>query len=260
MALALTLIPLLRRDAVSRFFGLGHLLALVPIVAASPTDRYTIFLGFGVMGLTARLIGSLPGCENLQPASRVWRFPIVTAAWILAVIHLVVSPVKLIHDSAVFPGDGGVLERSTFQLAPHAHAKQLVIVNAPGPQLVIPILFMRAARGEPIAAHTLALTYSMAPVRVFRVDSRTVLVTPTGDQKFMFWPKGLRVGQEVRLDGITIRVTALNGNGQPTEFRVIFDLPLEHPDIQWVRWTWGSGYTAFTLPAIGETIEVASRQ
>jgi len=53
------LAPLLRRDPVARFWALGQTLAVVPICAAVPHDRYLFFVGLGAMGLLAQFACSL---------------------------------------------------------------------------------------------------------------------------------------------------------------------------------------------------------
>jgi hypothetical protein len=52
----LVLIPILKRDAVSRFWALGMVLALLPVCAMAPDNRLLIFCGLGAMGLLARLL------------------------------------------------------------------------------------------------------------------------------------------------------------------------------------------------------------
>src|SRR5262249_36524452 len=151
------------------------------------------------------------------------------------------APVRLVRESAIFPGDRGALVTSADQLAPRAGARRIVIVNPSDAALVIPGVFIRSARGERIAAQTLALTYPDAPGRISRTSSRAIVVTPTGAQKFAFFvPRGLRPGDAVRLGDGTIRVTVLDGGGRPAEFVVTFDVPLDDPSFRWMRWTQSS--------------------
>jgi hypothetical protein len=254
---AVALAPLVRSDPVSRFFALGQVLALVPIAGASPTDRYTMFVGFGVMGLIGRFVYQAFDRRSVLAAVSPGRAPMMGAACVLAILHLVVAPSRLAREAATFPGDSGAVLRTVDQLTPRPEAQRMVIVNPPDATFVIPALLMRAMRGERILPQTLALTYSDAPVRISRTTSQTIVVTPTGQQHFMFWPRGLRVEQAIRLAASTIRITALDRHGRPAEFAVTFDAPLEHPSFQWMRWTRTSGYTEFTPPAIGTTVEVA---
>ena len=48
--------PLLRRSPVARFFGLGALLAAIPISATYPFDRLLIYVGIGALGLVAQFL------------------------------------------------------------------------------------------------------------------------------------------------------------------------------------------------------------
>ena len=254
-AIALVLTPLWRRDAAARFFALGQLLAVLPISTAPLADRYAIFVGFGVMGVIARLVFRLLDDRDWLAESRLWRRALLAAAGVLGVIAIVVAPIRPVRDAAAFPDDRGFVAQSARQLAPNAPAQRLVVVNPPGPELVIPALFMRASRREPIVP-TLALLYTREAVVVSRIDDRTLKITPLGPQNFLTWPTLTR-GQQIRLSGVTVLILSVTGEGRPAEVAFRFDVPLEHPSLDWRAWNWASwGYVAFRLPAVGETKEV----
>jgi len=255
LAIAIVLIPLWRRDAQARFFALGQLLAVLPISTAPLADRYAIFVGFGVMGVIARLVFRLLDDRDWLAESRPWRHALLATAGVLAVVAIVAAPIRLVRDAAAYPDDRGFVAQSARQLAPNATAQRLVVVNPPGPELVIPSLFMRASRREPIVP-TLALLYTREAVVVSRIDDRTLKVTPLGPQNFLTWPT-LTTGQQIRLSGVTVSILSVTSEGRPTEVAFRFDVPLEHPSLDWRAWNWASwGYIAFRLPAVGETKEV----
>ena len=52
---AVLFIPLIMRDRVARFWGLGALLSLIPIAAVGPENRLLGFVGLGSMALLAQL-------------------------------------------------------------------------------------------------------------------------------------------------------------------------------------------------------------
>src|SRR5262249_7855820 len=138
------------------------------------------------------------------------------AAGGLAGLPLLGAPLRLVRGSAIFPGGPGAPGAGAHQLAPPARAPRTARAQPSRAAVVIPGVFIRSARGERIAAQTLALTYPDAPVRISRTSSRAIVVTPTGAQKFAFFvPRGLRPGDAVRLGDGTIRVTVLDGGGRP---------------------------------------------
>jgi hypothetical protein len=258
-AIGLAVAPLLRHDAVARFWCFGHALALLPLAAAPLSSRYTSFVGLGAMALLARFVCGLLDRDHWLPSAPVPRLAASALAAVLVAIHVSVSPAQLARMSARFADGTAVVERSAHGLAPDAGIpnQRVVVVKAPRAVFVVVGLLMRAARNEPIGAQTIALTYTGAPVQVSRVDSQTLLVIPKGEQEFLFAPKGLRSGQGIRLTGMTVQVGALSREGRPLEARVTFDAPLEDPSLKWVRWSAENGradWVRFTPPAIGETV------
>jgi hypothetical protein len=254
--IGLALTPLLRRDAVARFWCLGHVLALVPVAAAPLSSRYTFFVGLGAMALLATFVCGLFDREHWLPSARVLRLAVFGLAIVLVVLHVSVSPARLATISARFTDATTVVDRSAPGLAPDAGNpnQRVVVVKAPRDLFVVLGVLMRAARNEPISARTIALTYTVAPVQVSRVDAQTIVVTPKGAQEFLIAPRDLRLGQTIWLTGVTVQVGALSRDGRPLEARVTFDVPLEDPSLKWLRWSTENMYVPFTPPAIGETV------
>lgn len=256
--IGLALAPLLRRDAVARFWCLGHVLALVPLAAAPLSSRYTFFVGLGAMALLATFVCGLFDRDRWLPSARVPRLALFAIAGVLVALHVSVSPARLATIAARFTAAAAVVDRTAHGLAPDAGNpnQRVVVVKAPRDLFVVLGVLMRAARNEPIGARTLALTYTMAPVQVFRIDARTLVVTPKGAQEFLIAPRDLRVGQTIRLTGVTVQVGALSREGRPLEAGVTFDVPLEDPSLKWLRWSAENTYVPFTPPAIGETVVI----
>ena len=65
----------------------------------------------------------------------------------------------------------------------------------------------------------------------------------------------MALGQEVKLTGMTARVTALTPDGRPGAATFRFDEPLESPSFVWLCFR-GNSYQPFVLPAVGEEIEI----
>ena len=196
--------------------------------------------------------------DRWLPSAGVPRLALFAIAGVLVALHVSVSPARLATIAARFTDAAAVVDRTAHGLAPDAGNpdQRVVVVKAPRDLFVVLGVLMRAARNEPIGARTIALTYTVAPVQVSRVDARTLVVTPKGAQEFLIAPRGLRVGQTIRLTGVTVRVGALSGEGLPLEAGVTFDVPLEDPSLKWLRWSAENTYVPFTPPAIGETVVI----
>ena len=256
--IGLALTPLLRRDAVARFWCLGHVLALVPLAVAPLSSRYTFFVGLGAMALLATFVCGLLDREPWLPSARVPRLAVFAIAGGLVALHVSASPAQLATSSARFTDATAMIERSAPGLAPDAGNpnQRVVVVKAPRDLFVVLGMLMRAARNEPISTRTIALTYTVAPVQVSRVDARTIVVIPKGAHEFLIGPRGLRLGQTITLTGVTVRVGALSRDGRPLEARVTFDVPLEDPSLKWLRWSEENAFAPVTPPAIGETVVI----
>jgi hypothetical protein len=252
--LALLLAPLLRRDRVARFWCLGQLLALVPLAAAPLSSRYTFFVGLGAMALLATFARAALAREAWASSAR--GLAAAAAAIVLVAIHLTLSPAALARTSASFTRGVEVAEASAHALAPDADRpdQRIVVVKAPRDLFVVLGVLERAARREPIGASTLALAYTSGPVRLARIDARTIVVAMEGEQAFSIAPRGLRPGQTIRLGGVAIEVGAVSPEGQPLETRVVFDVALEDRSLKWLRWSEPEAFVSFTPPAVGQTV------
>ena len=252
------LAPLLRRDPVARFWALGQTLAVVPICAAVPHDRYLFFVGLGAMGLLAQFACSLLDRESWRTHGRRWRWPAALVACVLMVLHLVVSPIRL-AQSATRASDAW-LERASDSIPtdPVVRHQLVVIVNVANPLTVPYSFFIKTVKGQPIPAHTRVLSSGDGPVSVYREDARTIRIRWQGRQDHMFFrakEQPMAPRERIRLTGTEIAVTALTEDGWPTEATFCFDQNLDDPELRWLRWESGS-FVGFRPPAVGETIVV----
>ena len=65
----------------------------------------------------------------------------------------------------------------------------------------------------------------------------------------------MALGEEVKLTGMTARVTALTSDGRPAVATFRFDEPLESPSFVWLCFR-GKSFEPFTLPAVGQETEI----
>lgn len=263
---AVALAPLLRRDPVARFFGLGAVLAVIPVCAAFPMSRLTLVPGFGLIGLIAQLVHAWRERAPWLPRARARRWVTATFAVVAGGSHLVLSPPLLLLAQRQIE----VVERETARLdrglpAAGLDGRHLVIVNAPDPLLALYLLPQRTTRGDSLPASMVWLGDGTHELQLARRDDRTVIVTdPRGFYGDGFSALGrpadlpMPAGTEVALGGATVRVLR-DDRGTPTEVAFTFAEPLDAPSLEWRMWD-GDTLVAFTPPPAGTTVTVPARR
>lgn len=280
--LALVLFPLLRKDALARFWALGMVLSLLPACIAFPSDRLLMFVGIGGMGLLAQFLGGMEEGASWWPRLAPWRWSLRAFGWVMVGIHLVVAPPLLLVGSyARLPGRAfhGLL--ATFPDDPRLQSQTAVFVNSVSWASKRLLVQMRHYEGRPIPAHILDLNAAWSRARLTRVDDYTLTVRPEGGylQPRDWWPEGeqppvfsliypirlldrsrsekhpLQLGETVELTAATIQITELTDDGRPAEATFRFGVPLEDPSLRWFQVT-KQGYVPWKPPAIGETVDV----
>ena len=259
--LAVLLAPLVRRDPVARFWTVGLVLAVVPICAGTPHDRYLFFVGLGAMGLLAQFLCGLLDGEPWLPGHALWKWPAVLLGCALMAVHLVSSPLHLVRTAADASG-GGVEEASdSIPTDPAIQGQLVVIVSVPSAVTVAYSFFIRTVKGQPIPAHTRVLAAGGEPVRLYRADARTLRVRWEGPLERLFRGRAHPMTglERIRLSGTDIEVTALTADGWPAEATFRFERELEDPALRWLRWGQDNGqsrFVSFRPPSIGETVLV----
>ena len=261
--LAVILWPLLRRDAIARFWALGMLLSLLPVCATFPADRLLVFSGLGAMGLLARFLEGVFGRVAWQPGGRVWRKAAVTLGGLLVLVHVVIAPAALVARSAR-PGGPKIVEQFAVRVPLDTAIEQqdVVLVNPPSVLYAAYFPAEREAAGLSLPRRVRILAPGITGVTVERRDAHTLLIRPAGG--YFVWSfdrllRGerhpLKVGDRVALSDMTAEVTAAKPDGQPTEASFRFVVPLEDASLRWLCWRDGA-WGPFTPPAVGETVEL----
>jgi len=281
--LAALLAPLITRDALARFWGLGMLLSLLPVCIPFPMDRLLMFVGLGAMGLLAQLLGGLQEGALWLPHRAAWRRPARVLGYALVAIHLVVAPVQFLLSSNMMNMLGRQLSRlhNSFPNDPElTHQTAVVVHGAWG--AVLSMIQVRNYRDEPLPIRILDMAPAFSSIRVTRTDAKTLVVRPEGGYfpPRGWWPEGerppamsvvyavqlmdqaarsqrnpLQLGETIELTTATIEVTELTPDGRPAEATFRFRVPLEDPSLRWLQLT-RRGYVSFQPPPIGETVEL----
>jgi hypothetical protein len=287
IGIGLLLLPMLRRDRVARFFCLGMVIALVPSCAAFADDRLLFFASFGGMGVMAQLMAAVWSRDDWVPSSRLRRFAITSVAWILVLIHLVLSPISLASTAYRIETFGRIVLRVAESLPsePAAANQVAVIVNSPSAFFSIYGPLMQATHGRPTPGRTLVLGSGIYPMAISRPATDVLAIQPEGG--FLVPPGSprpgheasqpwfhpayfhqmldhlyrdatpLSVGNQIAYGGATVEIIESTCAGRPIKIEVDFARDLDDPVFLWLKWKNGV-YEPFVLPAAGETVILPS--
>ena len=278
------LLPLLRKNRVAAFWGVGMLLSVVPACSANlPRGRLLVFVGIGTMGLVAQFLSGLFTRESWIPSSRTWRIPAWGLCLILIVLHVPAAVIgRLASPKAVSLGND--LQASMLEVGsdPDIEDQNVTIVNSPSPFLFLYFPFERAVRGAPFPLSTRILAPAFAPLKITRADENTLVVstqsssllspqslpweTP-GHLVYPLWraddalrAKGFSMvdAERIVLTDLAIEVSDVGEDGLPKEVVFQFVVPLDDPSLRWLMWDWQTwAYVPFRVPAVGESVQIA---
>ena len=245
--------PLLRRDALARFWALGMLLATIPACSALPANRLLGMIGLGAMGLLARLI------IDLLRLRGSWQRMFGLG---LAALHLVCAPL-LLPLTAYSPALFGTIEPAIRSLPhdPGLSGQTAIFVTAPSFFSISYLPLIRAREGLPVPQRMRWLAPALAEVELSRPDESTLLVRPAGgyltgfDTVFRNPALGLVVGQQIVLSDVVVSITRLTTDGRPAEVAFRFAAPLESATHRWFVWH-DNAFVPFVPPPIGATIRL----
>jgi len=258
---AVLFIPLILRDRVARFWGLGALLSLIPIAAVGPENRLLGFVGLGSMALLAQLTQFVFARSSVASVPRVWKGFAWAATLLLLLLHLMAAPLLGIARIAYQANVSSRMERAMASVPsdPRIESQDLVLINPPDHiYLVTAIWAVKRLENLPMPRHLRALS-SGSTLEVTRVGPRSLRVRfpggffPTAFSRFVrsqndrFSP-----GQHFELPGLSVVVEALDAQGDPEQVLYEFPVPLQDPSLRWMSWQDGV-YVPWTPPAIGNT-------
>jgi hypothetical protein len=251
---ALALRPLLQRDARLHFWALGTALSLVPMCATFPHDRLLIGPGVGAMAVIAEMLR-----HGWALRHRFWPALGVGA---LGAVHLVLAPV-LAPLRAASVGQFSELLRATdatLPSGPGVENQTIILLNPPLDPFAAYLPVYREADGVARPRQQLWLATGVSDLFVTTVDEHRLALRPEGgflSSSMQLMLRSLRQasvrGEQVQLDGASVQVTDLTGDGRPLQIVVRFDRSLADPSLVWRRWQ-HTGYAPFVLPAIGKTV------
>jgi hypothetical protein len=248
---AVVLVPLWRRDPVTRFFTTGLFLAVLPVCGAFPSDRLLLFVGLGVMGVVAQVVASASSFAERSLAA------------FFVFVHVVLAPPLLMFRAKFVDYEIPTeVATKTIPSTPDITTKSVILVNPPNDLFDVYVSAVRMVRGEPRPAHLRGLSSGVTAVDVTRLDATTLRLRP--DEGFMAHEgermlrgplNPLSIGSVVDTPGMQVTVTAMTPDHRPAEALFHFDASLDDPKFVWMVWT-REGYGPWTPPPIGETVRL----
>jgi hypothetical protein len=256
--------PLFARDRLAHFWAAGMLMALIPVCATLPMDRLLTFAGIGAFGVLAQFWAFVFGRPDIGPRNSVWRAPARALAVFFIGVHAIWAPMALPFRAANPLGPWWVGERLYIHavLGPSIADKDLVVVNAPSAIHASYLNFRRVLAGEPYPRHTRVLAPAVPAVTIRRVDERTLEIRPKHgylhvalDQIFRNERRPMALDEEIKLTGMTAKVTELTSDNRPAVATFRFDEPLESESFVWLCYR-GNAFEPFTPPHIGHETSI----
>ncbi len=251
--------PRVQRDAVTRFFALGMVLSIAPVVASFPSDRLLLYVGLGAFGLIAQVIGDLREPAPIAPPPRARSARALRTFWIA--VHLVVAPLLLPVTSTALAALGRWVDRaSAGSLAgPEVQQQTVLLMNVPSVLMGQPWLFpLDPHRFRPKRLRAFAST--TGNVEVLRESARAVVITLAPDAApdplvalFRDPANAFRVGDVGESPGLHVTILRVNADGAPTSVRYELDRDLDDAMYRWIAWDGTALYDA-KAPHLGERV------
>jgi hypothetical protein len=250
----------IRRDRTAKFWAVGMVSAVMPVVASFPSDRLLLFAGIGGSALVARIVEPLSSRARRRAISR----PRLLLMLTFGAVHLAFSPLLLPARAAQMQLVGRTLEKATAHLdrVPRLHEKTVVIVNAPVDAFASYVQVERATRGVPRAERLYWLTSSGSRATVRRTDSKTLLIEREGgflstplERHYRGRPSSLGKGAAVELSEMTAEVRRVTGDGRPLAVSFRFTKELESSAYVFLIWR-GDRYEPLKLEELAEPLQL----
>jgi hypothetical protein len=236
------------------FWVLGTVLSLLPMCATFPHDRLLIGPGIGAMAVIAEMLR-----DGWARRHRFWPALGVGA---LGAVHLLLAPVLAPLRAASVGQFSELLRASdaTLPSGPGVKDQTLILLNPPLDPFAAYLPVYREADGVARPRQQLWLATGVSDLFVTTVDDHRLALRPedgflsSSMQLMLRSPRQAWVrGEQVQLDGASVQITELTGDGRPLQIVVRFDRPLADPSLVWRRWQ-HTGYAPFVLPPIGKTV------
>lgn len=255
VAFSITLVPLLRRNRIARFWAAGFCFALIPAGTTYPHNRQLLFASFGAMALVAQLWHLFV----VELKGRVLSRRLLFSAGLSALIfggHLLISPLAmpLATYGVAFAAP---LKRGITAVGPEIAGRDAVFITAPDYFSVKLIQLARRVERQPLPRRWRVLSFGPQRVVVYRANERTLEIDYEGGilgspfmELYRDRRKRMKRGDRVQLQGLSIEVLEVTGDGRMSRARFEFDTPLDEPRFAFYYWV-NETFEPFTMPDVG---------
>ncbi len=257
----ITIRPLLRQNAESRFFVLSGLLSILPACATLPSGRLTFLCSFGLLGALAQIIEAWRDPASWFPRQGWIRLCAIPVVLWCGLGHLFLSPIAFVfsmHQMTIF-------EKIVARLAqglpndPKLESQRMIVVNPPEPAFCAYVMVVRSDDGLPTPRGMLSMSSGARPLELKRIDDSTLILSSQiglvqpGVDLLARDNRPFVVGETVKFSDLSIEVTRVGTSGWPLEAKFMFAKPLENESYTWMQWK-DQTLVPLTLPKVGETL------
>ncbi|MCA9261994.1 MAG: hypothetical protein KDA61_22405, partial [Planctomycetales bacterium] len=174
-------------------------------------------------------------------------------------------PVLLVFNAANPTGPRVIRDSLYLHTAfgPEIAEQDLILVNPPSQMHAAYVSLTRAYDGLPIPRGVRMLAPGLSPIEIERTDERTLVIAAEGgymnwvlDRLFRNEVYPISAGYQVELDGFTVTVLEVTGDGRPLVASFEFAEPLESESYRWLYWKEGR-FLPWTPIAVGQKVRMA---
>jgi len=282
VAALIVFLPLLRRNRIAAFGFAVMILAVIPAATVVPLSKNLGFVAVGAYGLIASFVAGLFTRPNPLLEQRAYRI----LAWVACVLLI------LMHVPGAIAGRVVMVKATPFVFnlvkgavslgdSPDVENKNVIIVNAPCPLVLICVPAYKAYYHRPLPKTLRALVPGCTSLDVQRIDDKMLVIQSEAPDIFACDDVGpvhlaylcrfgnfigdpkckkCKKGDRYDLGSLTVEVLESDASDLPSRVAFRFDTSLDSPDFQWIQWDWRTGRQPFKIPAIGQSVTLSGPQ
>jgi hypothetical protein len=261
------LYPLIKADAMARFWAAGAAGSLVPSASSIPGDRLLLLAGVGALALLAQLMTTFVEKRPPLPPKGKWRMLIAVPLAVLFARRVVAAPLMLPVRAHSMEAVGRLADfaADAVMRTPESPKRTVVVLNPPANVLASYLALTLATRGAPIPDHVRWLAPTDSELTITRISERVLRVRPARgffshwtDRLYRSERNSLRTAERIEFSDMTVTIGPLTAGGTPAEADFEFNGPLEGPRYLWLRWQ-GDACLSSDPPRVGETLVFPAR-
>ena len=254
-------------------------LAVIPAATVVPLSKNLGFVAVGAYGLIASFVAGLIARPSQLPERLTYRI----LAWVACVLLI------LMHVPGAIAGRVVMVKATPFVFnlvkgavsladSPDVENKNVIIVNAPCPLVLICVPAYKAYYHRPLPKTLRALVPGCTSLDVQRIDDKTLVIQSKAPDIFSCDDVGpihvaylcrfgnfigdpkckkCKKGDRYDLGSLTVEVLESDASDLPSRVAFRFDTSLDSPDFQWIQWDWRTGREPFKIPAIGQSVTLS---